>query len=199
MIFSNKPDSVIYFEECLINPPTFPGALPTSKYLDDLHYGAMGGNFNAEELSVRVGEVLGSICVKVVIASAILGFRSTVGNRSETKKLEKAMISFTRKSLADVQLSKSVGNVGMTINLKENEYSLPGLELIPEVLAQAAAENLNFLIQAMRPDTVLQYERLVRSEIINVRIEAMSSIRPSSLTAEFYGGIQELTGFRIEG
>ena len=43
MLFQDKPLSVIYVEECLINPPVFPGTQDLTTYLNEVHLLALGG------------------------------------------------------------------------------------------------------------------------------------------------------------
>jgi hypothetical protein len=164
-----------YFENCLIHPPTYPGTLGPAEYLLELGYELTGNFKNLDEVSEQVGETLGSELVKVVIALCIKTITQESISSKEVKKLEKALIKvYNRKDLL-------VRSWRYQVNM--------------EKVAAGAARNLNYLIEASKPNVTLQTELNVDSSLSDYRqscLEEFSPVRLRELLAE---EIRGLTGF----
>ena len=182
MIFRDKPTSVIYIDSCLINPPAFPGTVNTNLYLEKLHFEALGGDKSLEEISEIVGEIWGIICVKVVIATSIIGACSDTASNYEKKSLEKVLDKLLKKQKETISLTRSI--------------ELPQLKLDMKIVSDSAAKSSKFLLSARDPDIVLEYELNVGQHIRAVRVNAVNAFAPSRLQELLYDGIEELTGLR---
>lgn len=197
MIFRDKPISVIYIDSCLINPPAFPGAINTNLYLEKLHFEVLGGDKSAEEISEIVGEIWGVICVKVVIATSIIGVYSDTASNHEKKSLEKVLDKLLKKQKELITLTRSITFLeNNTIRVQGQNFELPQLKLDMKIVSESAAKSSQFLLNARDPNTVLEYEVNVGQQIRSVRINAVNAFAPSRLQELLYDGIEELTGLR---
>ena len=197
MIFRDKPISVIYIESCLINPPAFAGTIHTNLYLEQLHFEVLGGDKSLEEISEIVGEIWGIICVKVVIATSIIGVCSDTASNHEKKSLEKVLDKLLKKQKETISLTRSIGFLeDNTIKVQGQNIELPQLKLDMKIVSDSAAKSSKFLLSARDPDNVLEYELNVGQHIRSVRINAVNSFAPSRLQELLYDGIEELTGLR---
>ena len=197
MIFRDKPTSVIYIDSCLINPPAFPGTVNTNLYLEKLHFEALGGDKSLEEISEIVGEIWGIICVKVVIATSIIGVCSDTASNHEKKSLEKVLDKLLKKQKETISLTRSIGFLeDNTIKVQGQNIELPQLKLDMKIVSDSAAKSSKFLLSARDPDIVLEYELNVGQHIRAVRVNAVNAFAPSRLQELLYDGIEELTGLR---
>jgi hypothetical protein len=197
VIFRDKPISVIYIDSCLINPPAFPGTVNTNLYLEKLHFEALGGDKSSEEISEIVGEIWGIICVKVVIATSIIGVCSDTASNHEKKSLEKVLDKLLKKQKETISLTRSIGFLeDNTIKVQGQNIELPQLKLDMKIVSDSAAKSSKFLLSARDPNTVLEYELNVGQHIRSVRIDAVNAFAPSRLQELLYDGIEELTGLR---
>lgn len=197
MIFRDKPISVIYINSCLTNPPVFPGTINTNVYLEQLHFEVLGGEKSAEEISQIVGEIWGVICVKVVIATSIIGVRADNASNHEKKSLEKALEKLLKKQKELITLIRSIGFLeNNTIRIQGQDIELFRLKLDMNIVSESAAKSAQFLLSARDPDIVLEYELNVGKDIRSVRIDSVNSFAPSRLQEYLYDGIEELTGLR---
>ena len=197
MIFRDKPISVIYIESCLINPPAFAGTFHTNLYLEQLHFEVLGGDKSLEEISEIVGEIWGIICVKVVIATSIIGVCSDTASNHEKKSLEKVLDKLLKKQKETISLTRSIGFLeDNTIKVQGQNIELPQLKLDMKIVSDSAAKSSKFLLSARDPDIVLEYELNVGQHIRAVRVNAVNAFAPSRLQELLYDGIEELTGLR---
>jgi hypothetical protein len=197
VILRDKPISVIYIDSCLINPPAFPGTLNTNLYLEKLHFEALGGDKSLEEISEIVGEIWGIICVKVVIATSIIGACSDTASNYEKKSLEKVLDKLLKKQKETISLTRSIGFLeDNTIKVQGQNIELPQLKLDMKIVSDSAAKSSKFLLSARDPDIVLEYELNVDQHIRAVRVNAVNAFAPSRLQELLYDGIEELTGLR---
>jgi len=197
VIFRDKPTSVIYIDSCLINPPAFPGTVNTNLYLEKLHFEALGGDKSLEEISEIVGEIWGIICVKVVIATSIIGVCSDTASNYEKKSLEKVLDKLLKKQKETISLTRSIGFLeDNTIKVQGQNIELPQLKLDMKIVSDSAAKSSKFLLSARDPDIVLEYELNVGQHIRAVRVNAVNAFAPSRLQELLYDGIEELTGLR---
>ena len=176
MILKDKSPVVIYFEECLINPPTFPGTLPTEKYLDEITMEFIAGYRTLEEVSEIVGEVWGTMCAHVVIAGCIASVAQETCSKAEAKSIDK---SFNKLIERQNKLKQHSPN-----------------KLYLNLVSDGAAKSLRYLIDAGQPNTVLQSELSVGKHIQDIRYNALKQYAPSALREYLYDGIESLTGFR---
>jgi hypothetical protein len=197
VIFRDKPISVIYIDSCLINPPTFPGTINTNLYLEQLHFEALGGDKSLEEISEIVGEIWGIICVKVVIATSIIGVYSDTASNHEKKSLEKVLDKLLKKQKQTISLTRSIGFLeDNTIKVQGQNIELPQLKLDMKIVSDSAAKSSKFLLSARDPDVVLEYELNVGQHIRAVRVNAVNAFAPRRLQELLYDGIEEFTGLR---
>ena len=197
MIFRDKPISVIYIESCLINPPAFAGTIHTNLYLEQLHFEVLGGDKSLEEISEIVGEIWGIICVKVVIATSIIGVCSDTASNHEKKSLEKVLEKLLKKQKETISLTRSIGFLAdNAIRVQGQNIELPQLKLDMKIVSDSAAKSSKFLLSARDPDNVLEYELNVGQHIRSVRINAVNAFAPSRLQELLYDGVEELTGLR---
>lgn len=193
MIFSNPSLAAMYFEECLINPPSLPGTVSTLRYLDQLHIEAIGGYLDSEELSVRIGEVIGTIARKTVVAILILTLEQSAGSKDTVRKLNKKFEQLVSKNQKVVQIAlhqvgktsptrTSFGNFDLTINLNLEKVTI------------VAAQSLEYLIAGQGADITFEEELRVTPSIKGVRARALNLVPPSQLRSMLFEGISELTG-----
>ena len=195
MIFKDKPLSVMYFEECLINPPTYPGTLNMIQYLDKLHFETIGGFYSVEEISDRIGDIYAEVCIKTVIASCITSIREVSGSKSEIKALNKLVNVLTKKQLTYISLVRQIGSTGNNpIKVNNSIISIPDIKLDMEIVADSAAKGLRVLLDSRQPDIIMESEMNVTEDFRKFRYESMNKIAPSTLKKVFYDGIHELTG-----
>ena len=195
MIFRDKPISVLYFQECLINPPTYPGTLNTIQYLDKLHFDTIGGLYSVEEISERIGDIYAGVCIKNVIASCIIESSESSGNKSETKALYKLLNVLTKKQRTYISLTRQIGSMGNnSIKVNNSKISIPDIKLDMEVVADSAAKGLKILIDARQPDIIMEGEMNVAEDFWKFRYKIMNNNAPSALKFCLYDGIHELTG-----
>lgn len=176
MIFKGKSAVVIYFEQCLINPPTFQGTLPTEKYLDQVTVEFISGYRTLEEVSEIVGEVWGTMCANLVIAGCIASVALETCTKNEAKVIDKLFDKLVTKQNRLMQYSPS--------------------ELYLNLASQGAAKSLRYLIDAGQQNTILQSELSVSREIQDIRYNALKQYAPSVLREYLYDGIESLTGIR---
>ena len=197
MIFRDKPISVFYIDSCLINPPAFPGTVDTNLYLEQLHFEALGGVKSLEEISEIVGEIWGIICVKVVIATSIVGVCSDTASNYEKKSLEKVLDKLLKKQKETISLTRSIRFLeDNTIKFQVQNNELPQLKLDMKIVSDSAAKSSKFLLDARNPDIVLEYELNVGQHIRSVRVNALNAFAPRRLQELLYDGIEEFTGLR---
>ena len=197
MIFRDKPTSVIYIDSCLINPPAFPGTINTNQYLEQLHFEVLGGDKSLEEISDIVGEIWGIICVKVVIATSIIGVCSDTASNHEKKSLEKVLDKLLKKQNKTISLTRSIGFLeNNAVRVQGQNIELPQLKLDMKIVSDSAAKSSKLLLSARDPDNVLEYELNVGQHIRAVRVNAVNAFAPSRLQELLYDGIEELTGLR---
>lgn len=174
----NESDSslaLMYFEKCLINPPVYPGTLGPAEYLQELGFELTGNFKNLDEVSERVGEILGSELVKVVIALCIKTIAQEDKSSKEIKKLEKSLTKvYNRKDLL----------------VRSWHY-----QLNMEKVAAGAARNLSYLIEASKPNVTLQTELNVDSSLSDYRQSCLGEFSPVRLRELLAEEIQGLTGF----
>ena len=187
MLFQDKPLSVFYFEECLINPPVFPGTQDLTAYMNQLHLLATGGFASKSQTSERAGEVLGSLAVKFVIAACIISVRTQYGKQREIRKLNSAMNTLEEKigSYSDRAWSLDQHPWGGTLN--------------DEMVAMGMAKNLSFLTAATQSDVVLENELNVGSHLVAFRYQVMGNFAPSFLREKLWEGIKRVTGVSLDG
>lgn len=194
MIFSNPSLAAMYFDECFINPPIFPGTVSTLRYLDQLHLEAIGGYLDSEELSVRIGEVLGTIARQTVVAILILTLEQSEGSKDSLRRLNKKFEQFIAKNQKEVEIAlhkvgtaaqtrTSIGNFDMSINLDLEKVTI------------IAAQSLEHLIAGQRADVTFEEELRAMPSIRGVRFKALNLVPPSKLKVMLYEGISEMTGF----
>ena len=176
VIFKDKLPVVIYFEDCLINPPTFPGTLPTEKYLDQVTMEYISGLRTLEEVSEIVGEVWGTMCANIVIAGCIASVAQETCSKNEAKTIDKLFDKLIAKQNKMKQLSPN--------------------QLYLNIVSQGAAKSLRYLIDAGQANTVLQAELQVGKHIQDIRYNALKQYAPSALREYLYDGIESLTGYR---
>lgn len=176
MLFRDKTPEIIYFEECLINPPVFPGTYPTDRYLNQLSIEYLGRIKDIEEVSEIVGEVWGVMCTKVVIGVCIAAVVTETGTKRDIKKIDAALDRLIAKQNELQKLGPS------PLNLSK--------------VSEGAARNLSYLLGATQPDTVLETEMNVLWEIREVRYNALKQFAPSALREYLFDGIEAMTGIR---
>lgn len=168
--------AILYFDRCLINPPIFPGTLKSEDYLRELGYEYAGGFKDLNLVSERVGEVLGAALVKVVIAVCINTVTQESCTKSEIRQLEKK---------------------NMKVYENKNKLVLSWqYQLNMERAAVGAARNLDYLIEAGKPEVTLQNEMDVTSFIRDYRYECMREFSPGRLQELLFDEIVGLTGYR---
>lgn len=185
MLFQDKPLSVIYFEECLINPPVFPGTQDLTGYLNELRYLALGGFENNKAISERAGEVFSSLTSKLIIATCIIAVRSQSGSKREKKKLNSAF---------ETLLGKCGRYSGKIWNLDQHPF---GGELDNEKVAIGMAKGLNFLVSSAGPGVVLENELGVGNHLVEFRYQVMRNFPPSYLRDKLWESIKEITGISL--
>jgi len=176
MIFKAKIPELIYFEKCLINPPVFPGTLPTNKYLEEISIEYLGHFKGINEVSEIIGEVWGGMCTQIVIGVCIAAVLSETGTEQEIKKINAAFEKLLSRQ------SELKGISPSPLNL--------------EKVSAGAAKNLSYLISASQPNTVLQTEMSVSREIQEIRYDALKQFAPSVLRGHLFDGIEAMTGIR---
>jgi hypothetical protein len=197
VIFRDKPISVMYIERCLINPPLFPGTISSNHYLEQLHLEVLGGNKSVEEISEIVGEIWGSICVKVVIAISIVSFSSDTASNYEKKSLGKVLDKLLKKQKEIISLTRSIGFFEDNSFRVQGQYiELPKFKLDMKIVSDSAAKSSKFLLSARDPDNVLEYELNESQHIRSVRINALNAFAPRRLQELLCDGIEEFTGLR---
>ena len=197
MIFRDKPLSALYIDLCLTNPPAFPGTFDTTRYIDNLHYETLGGTLTLEEISERVGEIWGSVCSKVVIATCIVSYNSKIANNFEKKSLKKSFDKFLQKQNNIINLTRHIGKAqNNVLEIEGREIELPDIKLDTKILTDSAAKSSQFLLSARNPDVVLEYERTVGEKFRALRVSALNEFSPVSVREKLHDGIEELTGLR---
>jgi len=197
MLFRDKPLSALYIDMCLTDPPTFPGTVETTEYLDNLHYETIGGSKSVEDISEIVGEILGSICIKAVIAKCIYSYSSKSASNFEIKSLTKSLHKCIQKQNNIVNLIRHIGKIqNNMLKIEGRTIELPDIKLDTKILTDSAAKSLQFLLSARSPDTVLEYERAVGERFCALRVAALNEFSPSTIREMLYDEIKELTGLR---
>ena len=186
MLFQDKPLSVIYVEECLINPPVFPGTQDLTTYLNEVHLLALGGFESRSEISERVGEVLGSLAEKMVIATCIVAVRAELGSKRETRRLNSAF---------ELLLEKSGHYSGMAWSVDQHRF---GGELDSRSVAIGMSKSQKMLVFATQPDVVLEYELNVGTHLVAFRYQVMRNFAPSYLRDKLWEGVKEMTGVSLD-
>ena len=179
MLFRDKPASVLYLENCLMHPPTFPGTLSEYDYLREVHFEAIGGFKNQTEVSEIVGDLWGGICAKITIAIIIVSVRSLECGKSEKKSLDKSLDYLTERQSSVLLNAKAIGH--------------PYFELDKDLVIKRAENSLPFLMSGREPKVVLQYEMQTTNQIRQVREDAMSKVPPSLILRTFMEGISSFT------
>lgn len=186
MLFQDKPLSVLYFEECLINPPIFPGTQDLTSYLNDLHFAAIAGFAKNDQLSEEVGSVLGSLADKFVIAACIISVRTQLGSKREIRRLNSAMETLE-------------GKLGLYIDKTWNLHQYPwSSKLDKEKVAIAMTKAQQFLTLSTEPDVVLEYEMNVGAHLVAFRYQVMGNFAPSFLQEKLWEGIKQVTGVSLD-
>ena len=185
----------MYFQECLINPPTYPGTLNTIQYLDQLHFDTIGGRYSVQEISERIGDIVAGICIKNVIASSIIESSESSGSKSETKALYKLLNVLTKKQVSYISLARQIGTTGHnSVRVNNSNISIPDIKINMEIVSDSAAKGLKFLLDAREPDVILESEMDVNDDFRKFRYKILNNNAPSVLKFSLYDGIKELTG-----
>jgi hypothetical protein len=179
-MFRDKPSSVIYIEECLINPPTFPGAIKTLDYINELYWEFEHGKKTNKEISEIVGEIWGGSMIKVIIANAILASASLEGKKREIKAIAKV-----RETLM-LQQENVVG---------QTKARWLGI-LDMKIVAGGAAKNFDFLLSLFDSNSVLGFELHVAKHIRSVRSLSVSNFLSTYICTQFEDFIFGLTGVK---
>jgi hypothetical protein len=179
MLFRDKPASVLYIENCLINPPPFLGTLSELDYLREVHFEAIGGLKNQTEVSEIVGDLWGGICSKITIAIMIVSVRSLECSKSEKRSLDKSLDYLTERQRSVLLNAKAIAR--------------PYFEVDEELVIGRAENSLSFLMSGRQPNVVLQYEMQVTNQIRQVREDAMSKVPSSLILKTFMEGISSFT------
>jgi hypothetical protein len=186
VLFQDKPQSVIYIEECLINPPVFPGTQSLTGYMNEVHLLSLGGFENREEISERVGEVLGSLATMAVLATCIIAVRTQSGSKREIRKLNSAF---------ETLLTKLGIYRDMAWSLNQHPF---GGELDKQSVAIGMLKSQRFLASSTEPDVVLESEFNVGPHLVAFRYEIMKNFPPSFLREKLWEGIKEITGVTLD-
>ena len=186
MLFQDKPLSVIYVEECLINPPVFPGTQDLTTYLNEVHLLALGGFESRSEISERVGEVLGSLATKNVIAMCILAVRTELGSKREARNLNSAF---------KLLLEKSGHFSDVAWYVDQHPF---GGELDSRSVAIGMSKSQKMLALSTQPDVVLEYELNVGAHLVAFRYQVMRNFAPSYLRDKLWEGVKEMTGVSLD-
>jgi hypothetical protein len=168
--------SVNYYNQCLINPPVFPGTLGVAQYLAEISYQHVAGTRSEEELSEIVGETLGSLAVGKVIALCINTYVNENSNPGEIRALDQKFDEFIRKY---DMLSKSYP-----------------YQLDMKKVALGAGRNLEYLLSAGKVDVRMQSEMRVSSDYCHLRYLAVREFSPVQLRELLYEEIENLTGLK---
>ena len=186
MLFQDKPLSVLYIEECLINPPVFPGTENLTTYLNELNSAALAGYATKAQLSAEVGGVLGSLASKFVMAACIVSVRTEIGKKREIRKLSTAM---------NILEGKLGGYSDKTWNSLQYPW---GGTLDNDVIAINMAESQRFLALSTQPDVVLEYELNVGAHLVAFRYQVMRNFAPSLLRDKLWDAIKQVTGVSLD-
>jgi hypothetical protein len=168
--------ALTYFDTCLIKPPVFPGTLSPDKYLLEIGYEFLGGFKDLELVSERVGEVIGSALVAVIIGQCI----NTVTQEKE---------ACTKRDIRD--LDKALEKV---YEKKDKLIKSWPYQLNMNKTAVGAARNLNYLIQSGKPNVTLQSEMNASTLVTRYRFKCVSEFSPARLRELMIGEIVGLTG-----
>lgn len=174
-IFSNYI-SVNYFNQCLINPPVFPGTLGVAPYLAEISHQHVAGTRSEEEISEIIGETLGSLAVGKVIALCINTYVNENSNPGEIRALDKKFDEFIRK-----------------YDLLSQSYPY---RLDMKKVALGAARNLDYLLSAGKVNVRMRSEMRVGGEYCQLRYFAVREFSPVRLRELLYEEIENLTGFK---
>ena len=167
--------ALLYFEKCLIKPPTFPGTLKPEDYLREISYEFAGGTRGLIEVSEIVGEIIGAEMVKVVIAQCIWAAIDEECSPRDSRKVEKVLEKVVARS---------------NRIMKSWRYQLD-----MERVAVGAARNLNFLIGAGKPKVTLQNELNLGSDFSDLRYQCVREYSPVRLRELLFERIAEVTGY----
>ena len=167
MLFKDKSSSVMYIEEVLLNPKK----ISPSELTDEESFFNIIGTGNSLEREVLIGEFLGSLLGRKIIAKGIyLGTREKV-NLKKNKPLVRML----------AKLDKDI-DYKIFFALKHAE----GLSY--ERIGNNAMKSLDYLLRAREKDTVLWHEQGLNANLIEFRYENMSQMSPefiqNSLLAE---------------
>lgn len=185
VIFQDKPQSLIYFERCLISPPVFPGTLDLTSYLQELHFAAAAGYKTKEEISELAGEVFGSLAIRLIIGQCIFAVRSTKGSRRESRLLKSALSSLEEK--INFYSYRTWG-------VNSHPWG-SGLEM--QNVAIGMVKALKYLEFAREEDTVLDSELEVGEHLIEFRSEIMRTFEYDFLKEKIIEGIFVITGVQL--
>ncbi len=180
-MFRDKPSSVIYIEECLLNPPIFPGTLNTLEYIKELSLEFNQGKKSSNEISEIVGEIWGASCINVIIANSILFNSALSGNKREIKAVRK---------VRELLMLKVENIVGQTKALWSSTLDM-------HIVANGAAKNFDILITVGDVDSILGFELYVDENIRLARRVAVSNFSPTTLRTYLEDGIFALTGIKL--
>ena len=186
MLFQDKPLSLIYVEECLINPPVFPGTQSLTGYLNEVRLLSLGGFESKREISERAGEVLGSLASKAVLATCVIAVRTEAGSKREIRKLNAAFENL---------LVKLGTYRDMVWSLNQHPF---GGDLDMQSVAIGMSKSQRLLTSSTEPDVVLQYELNVGAHLVAFRYEIMKNFPPSYLREKLWEGIKEMTGVSLD-
>ena len=155
MLFKDKPLSVIYIEEVLLRPKKM---LPV-ELTDEESFLNIMGTGNPLEREVLIGEFLGSLLSRRIIAKGIyLGSRDTV-NLNKNKQLLRIM----------ADLDKDI-DYKIFFALKHAQ----GINF--EGIGNSALTSLEYLFRTRIKDTVLWHEQGLSSNLIQFRFENMEKL-----------------------
>ena len=174
MGFFNNYISVNYFNQCLINPPVFPGTLGTAQYLAEISYQHVSGTRPEGEISEIVGETIGSLAVGKIVALCINTYVNENSNPAEIRALDKKFDEFICK-----------------YDMLSQSYPY---QLDMKKVAFGAARNLNYLLSAAKMDVRMQSEMRVCGEYCQLRYLAVREFSPARLRELLYEEIENLTG-----
>ena len=176
MLFKDKPLSVIYIEEVLLRPKKI---LPIELADEESFFNIMGTG-NPLEREVLIGEFLGSLLSRRIIAKGIyLGSRDKV-NLKKNKQLFKI--------LSD--LDKDIDNK-IFFALKHAEG------LSSENIGNNAMKSLDYLFGTREKDTILWHEQGLSINMIEFRYKNMSQMSPDFIKDSLIAEICNLLNLRF--
>jgi hypothetical protein len=186
VLFQDKPVSVLYFEECLIDRASGPSAQKLNYYLNELRINSLGGFHSVDETSELAGEILGSIASDLIIGQCIVAVQSVSGNRREIRQLKKCF-----QELLDH--SKQYSDKAWTISLHEW-----GRVLDNRLVAVGMSRSARYLTESGQPGNTLESEIKVGPRLREFRYSVMKEFSPVTLRQQLWRAIFEMTGVQLD-